>query len=151
SYGPAPVADTRTNIAELTREIAAGHVDTLIVSAWNPALTTQLPLERVPHLAYTALYEDETAERSEWFIPAAHALESWGDTRAFDGPAGIRQPLVNPLFGGVTIAEIWAGFLGEGYAGKSARELLRRYWSTQKIDWDRSLQDGIVDGTQTTV
>jgi molybdopterin-containing oxidoreductase family iron-sulfur binding subunit len=151
AYGPPPVADTRTNIDELAKEIAAGHVDTLVVSAWNPALTTQLPLTNIPHVVYTALYEDETSERAEWFVPAAHPLESWGDTRAFDGTVGLRQPLVNPLFGGFSLAEIWAGFLGEGYAGKSARDLLRAYWSTQKIDWDRSLQEGVVDGTQTKV
>ena len=152
AYGPPPVADTRTNIDELAKEIQGGHVDTLVISAWNPAHTApDLPLGKVPNVVYTALYEDETAQKSQWFVPAAHALESWGDTRAFDGTVGIRQPLVNPLFGGFALAEIWAAFLGEGYAGKSARDLLRAYWATQKIDWDRSLQDGVVDNTQTKV
>jgi molybdopterin-containing oxidoreductase family iron-sulfur binding subunit len=152
AYGPPPVEDVRTNVDELAREVTDGHVDTLVISAWNPALSAPaLPLGKVPHVVYTALYEDETAERSEWFVPEAHPLESWGDTRAFDGTVGLRQPLVNPLFGGYALSEIWAAFLGEGFAGKNARQLLREYWSKQKMDWDRSLQDGIVAGTETKV
>src|SRR5262249_50056817 len=134
AYGPPPVEDTRTNIGELAKEIEAGHVDTLVVSAWNPACSApDLPLAKVPHVVYTGLYEDETAGHAEWFVPMAHPLESWGDTRAFDGTVAIRQPLVNPLFGGVTLAEIWAGYLGEGWAGKSARLLLLEYWQTQNM------------------
>jgi molybdopterin-containing oxidoreductase family iron-sulfur binding subunit len=152
AYGPPTVQDTRTNLRGLVQEIEAGRVDTLVVSAWNPAFAApELPLRKVPHVVYTALYDDETAAQTEWFVPAAHPLESWGDSRAFDGTVALRQPLINPLFGGVTLAEIWAGFLGEGWAGKSARMLLHEHWHQQKIDWDRALQDGVIEGTQTRV
>src|SRR5262249_45135418 len=68
-----------------------------------------------------------------------------------DGTIGLRQPLISPLFGGVALSELWASFLGEGFAGKSARVLLREHWQSQKIDWDRTLQDGLDEETQTKV
>src|SRR5262249_5716776 len=39
-----------------------------------------------------------------------------------------------------------AAFLGQA---KNARTLLREHWQGEKIDWDRSLQDGVVAGTET--
>ena len=32
-----------------------------------------------------SLYEDETSRYCHWNLPEAHALESWGDARAYDG------------------------------------------------------------------
>src|SRR5262249_28731954 len=45
-----------------------------------------------------------------------HALESWGDARAFDGTASLTQPLIEPLYGGKTLHEMMAVLLGHGEA-----------------------------------
>ena len=41
-----------------------------------------------------------------WNLPEAHALESWGDARAYDGTVTIVQPLIAPLYEGRTIIEV---------------------------------------------
>ena len=53
---------------------------------------------------YLSLYEDETASHCTWFVPQAHVLESWGDARSQDGTVSLVQPLIEPLFNGVTDA-----------------------------------------------
>jgi molybdopterin-containing oxidoreductase family iron-sulfur binding subunit len=121
-----------TALRDLVAEIRASKVKLLVVTAWNPIyaapadLELAHALERVPEIVYLGAYEDETARAATWFVPAAHVLESWGDARAVDGTASIVQPLCEPLFGGVTAAELWAGFLGEGDRG--ARTLVRELW-----------------------
>ncbi len=39
-------------------------------------------------------YKDETSQVCHWHVPAAHYLESWGDTRSYDGTVTIMQPLI---------------------------------------------------------
>ena len=113
-------------------------------------------LQRVPNVIYHSLYEDETAQSCNYLIPAAHPLESWGDGRATDGVVSIVQPLVAPLWGGKTEAELLAAFVGDGEVGTHA--LLRKYWSSMSklpgnlagsFDgvWERWLADGIVPDT----
>jgi molybdopterin-containing oxidoreductase family iron-sulfur binding subunit len=146
----------------LVEEIAGGAVDTLVVTAENPAYGAPVDfklgqlLKRVPNVIYHSLYEDETAQSCNYLIPAAHALESWGDGRATDGVVSIVQPLVAPLWGGRTEAELLAAFVGDGEVGTHA--LLRKYWSSMSklpgnlagsFDgvWERWLADGIVPDT----
>ena len=146
----------------LVEEIAGGSVDTLVVTAENPAYSAPVDfkmgqlLKRVPNVVYTGLYEDETAQSCNFFIPAAHPLESWGDGRATDGIVTVVQPLIAPLWGGKTEAEVLAAFVGDGEVGTHA--LLQKYWSTMaklpanltgSFDgvWERWLADGIVPDT----
>ena len=104
-------------------------MDTLVVTAWNPAYTAPADLgfgdllARVPTTVYHGLFEDETARRATWFLPAAHELESWGDARALDGTVSLVQPLIDPLWGGVSAPEVLAAFAG--LAEQGALRLLR--------------------------
>ena len=99
-------------LQSLVREIHAGRVDTLIITAWNPVYSAPVDLDfgealsRVPTTFYLGTHEDETAARAVWFAPAAHFLESWGDARALDGTISLVQPLIAPLFHGMTSAEL---------------------------------------------
>ena len=150
SAGPA-------SIAALAREIEAGHVDTLVMTAWNPAYAAPADLglgdllARVPNTIYHGLFEDETAGRSAWFLPATHELESWGDARALDGTVSLTQPLIEPLWGGVSAPEVLAAFLG--IAERGPLRLLREAWAARapRADfaswWDATLQRGVLEGT----
>jgi Fe-S-cluster-containing dehydrogenase component len=97
------------------------------------------------------LFENETGSAAEWLVPAAHYLESWGDARAYDGTASIVQPLIAPLYGGKTAAELLSALLGEG--NRSSHELVRDQWraASQARDfdtfWDEALQRGVIPGT----
>jgi molybdopterin-containing oxidoreductase family iron-sulfur binding subunit len=147
----------------LVTEIAAGAVETLVITARNPVYGAPVDfkldklLERVPETIYYSLYEDETAAAVTTFIPAAHTLESWGDTRSVDGTVSIIQPLISPLWSPITEAEVLAAFLNEG--DKGTYELLREHWQRRAIDenwstaaafdgiWEGWLSKGIIEKT----
>jgi MoCo/4Fe-4S cofactor protein with predicted Tat translocation signal len=152
-------------LATLAQEIAAGLVDTLVITARNPAYAAPADLRfdkllaRVPTTIYHALYEDETAPLCTFFVPAAHPLESWGDGRGTDGTITIIQPLIAPLWGGFTDGDVLAAFLAEGDQGMHA--LLRRSWQAKagllpgahgdfEQLWEKWLADGVIVGTETS-
>ena len=76
------------------------------------------------------LYKDETAELCHWHVPATHYLESWSDTRSYDGTASIVQPLIEPLYEGKSAHELLAVFSDQ--YDKKAYDLVRDYWSGQR-------------------
>lgn len=86
----APPAGARP-LRELTDDIAAGAVETLLIIGGNPAYDAPVDFEfaklipKLPRSVHVGLYQDETAKLCHWHIPEAHALESWSDTCAFDG------------------------------------------------------------------
>jgi MoCo/4Fe-4S cofactor protein with predicted Tat translocation signal len=111
------------SIVELAATLNAGQVETLVILGGNPAYnapaelnwaTTQGKAKSVVRLGY---YEDETFEATEragdWHLPLAHFLESWGDALTSDGTLVPIQPLISPLFGGLTEIEVLARIAGE--------------------------------------
>jgi molybdopterin-containing oxidoreductase family iron-sulfur binding subunit len=141
----------------LAHDIDAGSVNTLLIGAFDPVYSAPADLDfaarlaRVDTTVYHGLYQDRTAASSSWFLPAAHVMESWGDARSPDGTISLQQPLIEPLFGGVTLTEVLAAFVAQG--GKDAQSLLREYWRTQRRGsdfdsfWQDTLQKGVIDGT----
>ena len=160
-YGAPLTADPTAGAAALgalVEEIAAGGVDTLVITASNPVYGAPVDfklaklLERVPNSIYYGLYEDETAAACKTVVPAAHPLESWSDLRATDGTVSIVQPLIAPLWGGIQEVDLLAAFVNEGDVG--AHALLKKFWAGQGKapgdfdgNWERWLADGIVPGT----
>ena len=117
------IDDTATGPAALRTlvdEISAGQVDTLVITAKNPLYARYADIDlagaiaKVENSFYLGLFEDETAAVTRTFINAAHALESWGDAKAIDGSILIQQPLVEPLYAGVTEAQLLAMWAGRG-------------------------------------
>ena len=95
----------------------AGNVKTLVLLGGNPVYTMPADLNfgaAVKKAASVALTEEEneTWLASEWRLPMAHALESWGDARALDGTASIQQPMIEPLYGGRSVLEVAAMVAG---------------------------------------
>ncbi len=156
-YHPPALQETRAGpgqLQALATALRAGEVDTLLVTASNPVYAAGAGLELGPLLeraslsVYHCLYEDETAPHCGWVVPAAHPLESWGDARAQDGTASIVQPLLAPLFGGLTASQLLAMLLGEPDA--SPHELVRAHWRQGRAQdferrWEGWLARGVVD------
>ena len=98
--------DQVASIQDLAKDLSAGAVDLLLIIGGNPAFNAPVELGFADQIkkarvrAHLSLYNDETTVCCQWHLPAAHYLESWGDTRAFDGTASIIQPLIAPLYNG---------------------------------------------------
>ena len=75
-------------------------------------------------------YKNETSEVCHWHVPAAHYLESWGDTRSYDGTVTIMQPLIEPLYEGKTAHELLAIFSDQ--YDRKPYDIVRTYWQTQR-------------------
>ena len=105
--------DRGESLVDLTSALNRGEVECLIVLGGNPALTAPpdsgliAALEKAPLRIRLGLYEDETSRLCHWHLPEAHFLESWSDTRAFDGTASIVQPTIEPLHGGRSAMSFW--------------------------------------------
>ena len=96
------------------KDFNASATDTLVVLGGNPVYHlnwrgSQKP-KTVVRLGY---YEDETFPGCDLHIPAAHYLESWSDAVTSDGTVVPVQPLIQPLFGGLTELEFLARIAGE--------------------------------------
>jgi molybdopterin-containing oxidoreductase family iron-sulfur binding subunit len=149
--------DHLQSISELVRDIRAGQVDLLVMlGGVNPVYTAPADLDfadaltKVKSRVHHGLWVDETAEYCNWHVPAAHALESWGDARAFDGTASLTQPLIEPLYGGKSLHEMMAMLLGHGEA--AGYDLVRATWKAQlpgdfEAAWRKALHDGVIPAT----
>jgi molybdopterin-containing oxidoreductase family iron-sulfur binding subunit len=99
------------------------------------------------------VFADETAALSHWHIPQAHELESWGDVRAFDGTVTIQQPLIEPLYGGLTAGQLLEA-IPSGMV-RSSYDVVRETWrgsgsedaGEQERWFRRALHEGIIEGS----
>ena len=134
------------SIADLAKELNAGSVDTLVILGGNPVYNApadlkwadaQAKAKTVIRLGY---YEDETFPAKGWSLPLAHYLESWGDARTYDGTLVAVQPLIEPLFGGLTEIEVLARIVGT--EATSPYEIVRAtFRGIASRQWRRGLEE----------
>ena len=149
--------DQRASLQSLCEQMRSGSVDVLLILGGNPVYTAPADfdfasgMDKVRFRMHLGLYDDETSQRCHWHIPEAHYLESWGDVRAYDGTASIIQPLINPLYGGKSAAELVSAALGNTL--QSGYDITREYWRLQTGDsrfetiWRQAVQKGVVPDT----
>jgi molybdopterin-containing oxidoreductase family iron-sulfur binding subunit len=100
---PAP-----TSLNDLAEQISQGTVKTLLVLGGNPAFDAPVDLGfdgvlgQVEQVIRLGLYVDETSATSTTHVPAAHFLETWGDSIAYNGTYLCQQPLILPLYDGIS-------------------------------------------------
>jgi molybdopterin-containing oxidoreductase family iron-sulfur binding subunit len=158
-YGPPPFEEPTGAAAlrPLADDLAAGKVDTLVVTAVNPLYAAPPDLDlaagfgKVRNSIYLAYRDDETAQRCSWVLAASHPFETWGDARAADGTISIVQPLLQPLFESLSEVELLAGFLG--IAEEGGHRILQDFWRERApgadfdVRWERWLARGVVPDT----
>jgi len=150
-------ADQLGELRALAREMNSGAVELLLILGGNPVYTAPADvgfkeaLAKVKMRVHLGLYEDETSALCQWHLPETHYLETWGDTRAYDGTVTIQQPLIAPLYRGRSAHELLAVMMNQGE--RPPREIVRDYWQRQKPGadfekwWRKALHDGVVPGT----
>jgi len=164
-------ADHFADLKNLTEDLKAGKVDLLFVLGGNPVYDAPVDLDFGKVLMSSkavkvrfATHEDETAidGQCQWFVNAAHYLETWGDVRGHDGTASIQQPLIAPLSGGRSFLELFSTLLDLGTS--DPLDVVQAQWHKhfdEKVKtgdftawWEKCLRDGVIPGTaaaETTV
>ena len=121
--------NSKTNsILQLAGEISAGRIKQLFIFGGDPVYNAPRGItqdremkgpvdwdylqKRVPDVVRLGHYEDATSALSNWHVPAAHYLEAWGDGLTFEGAYLAIQPMILPLFGGLSEIELMNAVLG---------------------------------------
>jgi molybdopterin-containing oxidoreductase family iron-sulfur binding subunit len=144
------------SLSTLIADIESGAVSSLFVLGGNPVYKAAggsrlgEALAKVPFKVHLGMHEDETSELCTWHLPLAHELEAWGDARAFDGTASIIQPLIEPLYGGISAVELMDGLLGRR---RNGYDIVRGQWQRGgmsgnfEASWKKALNDGMIEGS----
>jgi MoCo/4Fe-4S cofactor protein with predicted Tat translocation signal len=109
------------SLKELHDAMAAGQVKVLFNFAqsdpvydaptgWN---FDKLASDKGVKVFHHGLRTSASARAASWHIPAAHYLESWGDVRSKDGTYSVVQPMIQPLYEGVSELEVCLSILGK--------------------------------------
>src|SRR5262245_13264007 len=148
------------SLTSLASAMKGGAVQTLVILGGNPVFDAPADLDfasamaKVPHTIALGHTVDETSSKTEWQIPRAHYLESWGDTRAVGGTLSVVQPLILPLFGGRTPVEVLGLMVGD--KDRPGYDIVRDTWkpilgeSDFDKKWNRVLHDGLLAGSELT-
>jgi molybdopterin-containing oxidoreductase family iron-sulfur binding subunit len=107
------------------------------------------------------------AKKAALHIPAAHYLEAWGDCRSADGTYSVVQPLIAPLYQGVSKIELLLALLGQKKLGEvveakvgetltdAGYEEVRKSFALllggmDEIKWNHTVRDGFLKGSAYT-
>ena len=151
---PLSLPDHKIELRELADEMHRGMVELLIILGGNPAYDGPVDfdfagaLEKVKLRVHHSVHFNETSRRCHWHLPATHFLETWSDIRAFDGTISIVQPLIEPMYSGISAHELLDGLSGN--SPRQPYQIVRNRWAgaTPAPDferkWRQALSDGIV-------
>ncbi|MFL6520599.1 MAG: TAT-variant-translocated molybdopterin oxidoreductase [Chthoniobacterales bacterium] len=122
-------APKTNSILQLAGEINSGRIKQLFIFGGDPVYNApkgitidkdlKAPVDwpelqkKVPDVVRLGYYQDETSELSTWHVPAAHYLESWSDALTNDGAYVPIQPMILPLFGGMSELDVMNAILGK--------------------------------------
>ncbi|MBT8043374.1 MAG: TAT-variant-translocated molybdopterin oxidoreductase [Verrucomicrobiae bacterium] len=102
------------DMESLVNSLKANELDTVVLlTPANPAYDADgfAAAAENAQVIHLGLRTDATAHAANWHVPAAHYLESWGDARAADGTLTVVQPLILPLYNGVSEIDLLLAFL----------------------------------------
>ncbi len=146
------------SIGALAKALSAGEVKTLVVAGGNPAFNAPADLQftPAPMTIRLGMFVDETSEQSNWHLPMAHYLESWGDVETPDGYHCAIQPLIAPLHNGRSALELFIQMGGYdnavSYADAKTKvfKLLQESFKKQtkqddELSFKRFIQTGYVE------
>jgi MoCo/4Fe-4S cofactor protein with predicted Tat translocation signal len=151
------------DIAALGEEMQAGQVTTLIILGGNPVYDAPADvdftggLQKVANSVHLSEYYDETSVACTWHVPRTSYLESWGDTRSYDGTYTIVQPLIEPMWRDMqnrparSPLELVAMLLGR--ANADGQTLVRETFARNQgglgdAAWRQALHDGFAAGSE---
>src|SRR2546430_755876 len=149
------------SILQLAGEIAADRIKQLFILGANPVFNAPRRVtydlakgwldwpelqKKVPDVVRLGYYEDETSARCRWNLPASDFLESWGDALSSEGHYLAIQPMILPLFGGLSELDLLNAVMGKPKV--DGPELVQETFQASKpvgdraTAWSKFLHDG---------
>ncbi|MCC7479736.1 TAT-variant-translocated molybdopterin oxidoreductase [bacterium] len=143
-------------ISTLKSALEAKTVNTLLLIGGNPVfdapadLGFEAALRNAGTTIHLSHYDNETSQACQWHVNRAHFLESWGDGAAWDGTVSIVQPLIAPLYEGISEIELLSMLVDP--QPLSGYELVRRTMQPLlggdfEAAWRQVLHDGVLQGS----
>lgn len=141
-------------IKDLVSLLNSHEVETLVLMGGNPAYDAPVDLKwdkavaKAKQIIRFGYYPDESSTGAHIQVPALHFLESWGDARTADGTLVPIQPLVRPLFGGLSDIEFLARLIGMELTGHAlVKETFSGIQDGSENTWRKFLHDGLLKGS----
>ena len=148
-YSDVPDADREGCLDSIKKFVAdSGSFKNLIVLGGNPAFTAagitgiEEAIASVENSIHVSIYRNETSKLCKWVANACHQLESWSDGIAADGSVCVGQPLINPLFGGMSEIEALS-VVATGEMAKGI-DIVKETTGLSGSDWTQAVHDGFV-------
>ena len=135
-------------ITQFAAQANSGAIKSLVVIGGNPVYGAPVSLDlgsairKIANSIHLSQYKNETSECCQWIGNVAHELESWTDGWAYDGSLCIGQPLIKPLFGGLSVLESLAVFFG--METTDGLEIVKQTAGLPDQLWAQSVHDGFV-------
>ncbi len=138
------------DVAALASDLESGSIETLVVMnegdiAFDAPsdLGIKSLLSKVPTLVHLGYSRNETAKLADWHVPGTHYLETWGDCLSLSGVYSVQQPMINPMWGGVSDD----AFLLSLVADDASQEALlgrvkKTFAAAGGKKWNDALRDG---------
>jgi molybdopterin-containing oxidoreductase family iron-sulfur binding subunit len=165
-----PKAPRSSSILQLAGDVDAGRIQQLFILGGDPVYnaprsitldrTTKQPVDwaelqkRIPEVVRLGQYEDATSALSKWHVPAAHYLESWSDGLTPSGAYVAIQPMILPLFGGLSELDLLWMLAGQPKVEgpQLVQETFRATAPPGDFDtaWNKFLHDGFAAHVQVT-
>ena len=154
------------SLANLKSDLSAKKVSTLVwLSPANPFYDAPIDynfeglVESVDTFVHFGERVTPVAKVATWHIPAAHYLESWGDVRDVSGKVLLIQPLILPLYSGISELELLLALNSQvlgtandtGSVASPAYEFVKQTAAVTEIKWRNALRRGFVSGKATLV
>jgi Fe-S-cluster-containing dehydrogenase component len=142
-------------LGELVADAKSHRLKRLFILSGNPVYTApadldwsavQRSISEVVRLGYDI---DETSDIANWHVPEAHFLESWGDQRAPDGTYLPIQPMILPLFGGLSQIDILSKLAALPNGVQAVRDTFKSFTkeSDFEVAWTKLLRNGYAEET----
>ncbi|MFK7769698.1 MAG: Fe-S-cluster-containing hydrogenase [Mariniblastus sp.] len=139
------------SIKSFAQQLSDGTIKSVVILGGNPVFDAPRSLKldeliaKAPNSVHVSYYKNETSLACKWVSAVAHPLESWKDGFSNNGSVLIGQPLINPLFGGKSVLETLATFMGNEVV--SGQAIVRETLGLSEADWKKAVHDGFVSGS----
>jgi MoCo/4Fe-4S cofactor protein with predicted Tat translocation signal len=143
------------SLGDLVAEAKSNALKKLFILSGNPVYTAPADLDwtgvqrSIPETIRLGSHFDETSAESNWHVPEAHFLESWGDQRAVDGTYLPIQPMILPLFGGLSQIDILSKLAALPNGVQAVRDTFKSLTKESDFEsaWTKFLRNGYAEGT----